>query len=134
MAKPRYRTQSRFKLAAECPAKRFYSDRRDRYHDATMKDPFLAALARGDNRSAEWPSSTSPAGWRSRQPSSGRRWRSLAGVWPSPIPVIYKVALRHGSAMSERPEAMVPKGRTGVTQALPSVESAAIGLWTWDVR
>jgi hypothetical protein len=80
------------------------------------------------------PFNTSQQGVQMAKPRYRTQSRFKLAAWPSRIPVIYKVAVRHGSAMSQRPEAMVPKGRTGVTQALPSVESAAIGLSTWDVR
>lgn len=42
----RYLTKSRFKLAAECPRKLYYTGKRD-YLDNSMEDSFLAALAEG---------------------------------------------------------------------------------------
>ena len=47
MAKPRYLTKSRFKLAIECPRKHFYTGKKDIYQDAMSDDAFLAMLAEG---------------------------------------------------------------------------------------
>lgn len=46
MAKQRYLTKSRFKLASECPAKLFYTGKTD-YADQSLGDSFLQALAEG---------------------------------------------------------------------------------------
>lgn len=43
----RYLTKSRFKLAAECPTKLFYTGKTSTYADMTQDDPFLQALADG---------------------------------------------------------------------------------------
>ena len=47
MAKPRYLTKSRFKLAVECPRKLFYTGKKDRYQDTMAEDSFLEMLAEG---------------------------------------------------------------------------------------
>ena len=47
MAKPRYLTKSRFKLAIECPRKLFYTGKKDVYQDAMAEDAFLEMLAEG---------------------------------------------------------------------------------------
>ena len=47
MAKPRYLTKSRFKLAVECPRKLFYTGKKDIYQDAMAEDKFLKMLAEG---------------------------------------------------------------------------------------
>ena len=47
MAKPRYLTKSRFKLAVECPRKLFYTGKKDIYQDAISDDAFLEMLAEG---------------------------------------------------------------------------------------
>ena len=44
MPNPRYLTKSRFKLAAECPTKLFYTGK-DKFADQSMDNSFLAALA-----------------------------------------------------------------------------------------
>lgn len=44
---PRYLTKSRFKLAMECPAKLFYTAKRDIYYDSKTDNDFLKALAEG---------------------------------------------------------------------------------------
>lgn len=46
MAKARYLTKSRFKLALECPTKLFYTAKPD-YANQSLDDPFLQALADG---------------------------------------------------------------------------------------
>jgi len=43
---PRYLTKSRFKLALDCPAKLFYTGKRQ-YPDTSENDAFLEALAEG---------------------------------------------------------------------------------------
>ena len=47
MAEPRFLTKSRFKLAAECPTKLFYSDKETVYRNLKQEDSFLAMLADG---------------------------------------------------------------------------------------
>ena len=46
MAKPRYLTKSRFKLAYECETKLYYT-RKPYYTDQSIDDPFLLELAKG---------------------------------------------------------------------------------------
>lgn len=46
-AKPRYLTKSRFKLAAECPTKLYYTGKPKTYADTNQDDDFLMALAEG---------------------------------------------------------------------------------------
>lgn len=45
--KQRYFTKSRFKTAIECPTKLFYTNKKDRYVNASLEDEFLKALAEG---------------------------------------------------------------------------------------
>lgn len=47
MAKPRYLTKSRFKLAVECPRKLFYTGKKAIYQDTMAEDAFLEMLAEG---------------------------------------------------------------------------------------
>ena len=47
MANPRYLTKSRFKLAAECPTKLFYTGKDKVYRNTKQEDSFLAMLAEG---------------------------------------------------------------------------------------
>lgn len=47
MAKSRYLTKSRFKLAVECPRKLFYTGKKAIYQDAMAEDSFLEMLAEG---------------------------------------------------------------------------------------
>lgn len=47
MASPRYLTKSRFKLAAECPTKLFYTGKDKVYRNTKQEDSFLAMLAEG---------------------------------------------------------------------------------------
>mgnify|MGYP000866522260 CR=1 FL=1 len=46
MTKQRYLTKSRYKLAAECPAKLYYTGKEE-YANRSLEDPFLEALADG---------------------------------------------------------------------------------------
>lgn len=47
MSRPRYLTESRFKLAKECPTKLYYASHKDVYPDANLDNPFLESLANG---------------------------------------------------------------------------------------
>lgn len=47
MSNPRYLTKSRFKLAAECPTKLFYTGKDKVYRNLKQEDSFLAMLAEG---------------------------------------------------------------------------------------
>lgn len=47
MTRPRYLTKSRFKLAAECPTKLFYTGKEDVYRNTKQEDSFMAMLADG---------------------------------------------------------------------------------------
>jgi hypothetical protein len=47
MSSSRYLTKSRFKLAADCPTKLFYSGKPQLYRNLKQEDSFLAMLADG---------------------------------------------------------------------------------------
>ncbi len=47
LAKQRYLTKTRFKLAVECPTKLYYAGKRSTYADTTQDHDFLMALADG---------------------------------------------------------------------------------------
>ena len=47
MTRPRYLTKSRFKLAAECPTKLFYTGKDSVYRNTKQEDSFMAMLADG---------------------------------------------------------------------------------------
>ena len=47
MLRPRYLTKSRFKLAAECPTKLFYTGKDSIYRNTKQEDSFMAMLADG---------------------------------------------------------------------------------------
>ena len=47
MTRPRYLTKSRFKLAAECPTKLFYTGKDSIYRNTKQEDSFMAMLADG---------------------------------------------------------------------------------------
>jgi len=47
MNRPRYLTKSRFKLAAECPTKLFYTGKESVYRNTKQEDSFMAMLADG---------------------------------------------------------------------------------------
>jgi hypothetical protein len=59
-SKPRYLTKSRFKLAAECPTKLFYTGKENVYKNSKSEDSFLSMLAEGGYQVGElaklyWP-------------------------------------------------------------------------------
>ena len=60
--KPRYLTKSRFKLANECPAKLFYTGKKEVYPDKSFDDDFLAALAEGGFQVGELAKAMYPGG------------------------------------------------------------------------
>ncbi|MFK5955526.1 MAG: DUF2779 domain-containing protein [Planctomycetota bacterium] len=60
--KPRYLTKSRFKLANECPAKLFYTAKKEVYLDKSFDDEFLAALAEGGFQVGELAKAMYPQG------------------------------------------------------------------------
>ena len=43
----RFLTKSRYKLALECPAKLFFTGKKDIYYDTKIDNDFLKALAEG---------------------------------------------------------------------------------------
>lgn len=45
--KPRYLTKSLFALACKCPTKLYYTNKKDKYPNAKLEDPFLKGLAEG---------------------------------------------------------------------------------------
>ncbi len=46
-SRPRYLTKSRFKMAAECPTKLYYTGKEDVYRNTKQEDSFMAMLADG---------------------------------------------------------------------------------------
>ena len=59
---PRYLTKSRFKLAAECPTKLFYTGKPHLYRNLKQEDSFLAMLADGGYQVGELAKCFYPAG------------------------------------------------------------------------
>ena len=62
MRPPRYLTKSRFKLAAECPTKLFYTGKPHLYRNLKQEDSFLAMLADGGYQVGELAKCFYPAG------------------------------------------------------------------------
>lgn len=62
MRSPRYLTKSRFKLAAECPTKLFYTGKPHLYRNLKQEDGFLAMLADGGYQVGELAKCFYPAG------------------------------------------------------------------------
>ncbi|MEY3886114.1 MAG: hypothetical protein RL650_206, partial [Pseudomonadota bacterium] len=62
MSSPRYLTKSRFKLAAECPTKLFYTGKPHLYRNLKQEDSFLAMLADGGYQVGELAKCFYPAG------------------------------------------------------------------------
>jgi len=63
MTSPRYLTKSRFKLAAECPTKLFYTAKEEVYRNAKQEDSFLAMLADGGYQVGELAKCCYPEGF-----------------------------------------------------------------------
>ncbi len=53
MLNARYLTKSRFKLAAECPTKHFYTGKPQLYQNLNQEDSFLAMMAEVDYQVGE---------------------------------------------------------------------------------
>ena len=88
MTSPRYLTKSRFKLAAECPTKLFYTGKDQIYRNIKQEDSFMAMLADGGYQVGE-----------------------LAKCYyPDGIDVnatVHEEALRHTSELLQRPQVTI---------------------------
>jgi hypothetical protein len=95
MAQPRYLTKSRFKLAIECPAKLYYTGKRDRYPDTKQQDAFLAALAEGGYQVGELAKLYFPGGTDIRATDHEAALAQTNRLLDQPDAVIYEAAIRH---------------------------------------
>ena len=110
MAKLRYLTKSRFKLATECPAKLFYTDKRGRYPDTKMDDSFLAALAEGGYQVGELAKLYFPGGTEVKATDHEAALAQTGKLLAQEDVVIYEAAVRHGS-LFVRVDVLVKSGR-----------------------
>jgi hypothetical protein len=110
MAKPRYLTKSRFKLATECPAKLFYTDKRGRYPDTKMDDSFLAALAEGGYQVGELAKLYFPGGTEVKATDHEAALAQTGKLLAQEDAIIYEAAVRHGS-LFVRVDVLVKSGR-----------------------
>jgi hypothetical protein len=70
MNKSRFLTKSRFKLAAECPTKLFYTGKPQLYRNLKQEDSFLAMLADGGYQVGELAKCFYPTGVEISSPSN----------------------------------------------------------------
>lgn len=97
MAKPRYLTKSRFKLATECPAKLFYTGKHEIYSDQKMQDSFLAALAEGGYQVGELAKLYFPGGKDIEALDYEAALTQTNALLAQQDAVIYEAAIRHGN-------------------------------------
>jgi len=78
---PRYLTKSRFKLAAECPTKLYYSGKRDEYYDTLSNNEFLAMLAEGGYQVGELAKYRYPEGIEIEQKIMTLQLKKHRNIW-----------------------------------------------------
>jgi len=96
MAKPRYLTKSRFKLAMECPTKLYYTGKAH-YPDKSIDDPFLLALADGGFQVGALAKYYIPGGHEIRSTIHGEAERETIEFLKQDNVIIYEAAIRFES-------------------------------------
>jgi hypothetical protein len=133
MATPRYLTKPRLKLAIECSAKPFYTDKRPLYPDTKIEESFLAAMAEGGCQVGDPTKLYLPdrrdIGAADCEPAPAATGKALARQ----DAVIDNAAVHCMSSTRKRREAMLNGSGTRLCQSLSSVESSVPGLPTWCV-
>jgi len=92
----RYLTKSRFSLALECPAKLFYTGKRE-YANQSLEDSFLAALAEGGFQVGELAKQYFPGGHQIDTLDYQEALSRTAELLALDSVVIYEGAFRHGN-------------------------------------
>jgi hypothetical protein len=95
MARLRYLTKSRFKLARECSTKLFYSNKKDQYDDQSLDDPFLRALAYGGFQVGELAKIYHPGGHMIDSLSYDKALNQTIELLTQENVTIYEAALLH---------------------------------------
>ncbi len=96
MAAPRYLTKSRFKLAAECPTKLFYTGKDKVYRNLKQEDSFLAMLAEGGYQVGELAKLYYPNGVEIESPNHSEAEALTAELLQREKVVLFEPALRFG--------------------------------------
>ena len=111
MSKPRYLTKSRFKLAAECPTKLFYTGKDKFYRNLKQEDSFLAMLADGGYQVGELAKCFYPDGIEVESINHGEALAQTAELLKQENVTIFEPAIRHGN-LFVRVDILVKKGNT----------------------
>ena len=96
MSASRYLTKSRFKLARECPAKLFYTKKKE-YPDTKLDDSFLAALAEGGFQVGELAKHYHPGGHDITTLDYEEAERQTNELLQQEKVIIYEPAIRFGN-------------------------------------
>ena len=91
---PRYLTKSRFKLGLECPAKLFYTKKKE-YYDARLEDEFLQALAEGGFQVGELAKLYYPGGVNIDELDYETALAKTGELLQQPDVIIYEAAFRY---------------------------------------
>jgi Domain of unknown function(DUF2779) len=96
MANPRYLTKSRFKLAAECPTKLYYTGKNKIYRNFKQEDSFLAMLADGGYQVGELAKLYYPSGIEVESPNHAEAEALTAELLQRDKVVLFEPAIRFG--------------------------------------
>ena len=96
MPSPRYLTKSRFKLAAECPTKLFYTGKEKLYRNTKQEDSFLAMLADGGYQVGELAKCYYPEGIEVTAIEHEEALAQTAQLLQREQVIIFEAAIRHG--------------------------------------
>lgn len=94
-ASPRYLTKSRFKLAAECPTKLYYTGKKE-YTDTKATDEFLQALAEGGFQVGELAKLQYPDGVEVCSVGADRQLADTAALLARENVTVFEAAIAHG--------------------------------------
>jgi hypothetical protein len=108
MARPRYLTKSRFKLAVECPTKLAYTGRRD-VADASQSDEFLQALAEGGFQVGELAKLMYPGGVEIREADLQAELNATSGLLQRDEVTLFEAAVEH-EGLFARVDVLVKRG------------------------
>ena len=96
MSRPRYLTKSRFKLAAECPTKLFYTGKEDIYRNTKQEDSFMAMLADGGYQVGELAKCYYPEGIEVSAIAHEEALEQTALLLQRDKVTVFEAAIRHG--------------------------------------
>jgi hypothetical protein len=96
MSRHRYLTKSRFKLAAECPTKLFYSGKESVYRNLKQEDSFMAMLADGGYQVGELAKCYFPEGIEVSEVAHDEALQKTALLLQKEKITIFEAAIRHG--------------------------------------